>query len=350
MREAVEYSQERPVLVDHFLENAVEVDVDALCDSKDVIIAGIMQHIEEAGIHSGDSSCVLPAVSIRPETLDVIRTYTRKLALALKVVGLVNLQLAIQRDAEGQDHVFIIEVNPRASRTVPYVSKATGIPLAKIAARLMTGRKLSELLPAQLASGRDLETGTHFYVKSPVFPWNKFAGVDTVLGPEMRSTGEVMGVASTFGEAFAKAQLSAGQVLPTGGTVFFSVNDHDKESAADLARLYVELGFKIVATEGTANVLEKAGLSVERVFKVKEGRPNIVDLIKGDRIQLIVNTPRGQDTFFDEKAIRRAAVLARIPTITTIAAAQAAVEGISAMQRHQTTVFALQHLHAVTCG
>jgi carbamoyl-phosphate synthase large subunit len=195
-----------------------------------------------------------------------------------------------------------------------------------------------------------LETGTHSYVKSPVFPWNKFAGVDTVLSPEMKSTGEVMGVAATFGEAFAKAQLSAGQVLPTGGTVFFSVNDHDKEAAVDLVRRYMELGFKIVATEGTANVLEKSGLAVERVFKVKEGRPNIVDLIKGDRIQLVINTPRGQDTFFDEKAIRRAAVLARIPTITTIAAAQAAVEGISAMQRHQTTVYALQHLHAATCG
>jgi carbamoyl-phosphate synthase large subunit len=350
MREAVEYSQERPVLVDHFLENAVEVDVDALCDSRDVIIAGIMQHIEEAGIHSGDSSCVLPAVSIRESTLETLRTYTRKLALALKVVGLVNLQFAIQRDAQGEDHVYVIEVNPRASRTVPYVSKATGIPLAKIAARLMTGRKLSELLPAQLATGKDLETGTHSYVKSPVFPWNKFAGVDTVLSPEMKSTGEVMGVASTFGEAFAKAQLSAGQVLPTGGTVFFSVNDPDKPAAADLARRYMELGFKIIATEGTANVLEQSGLAVERVFKVKEGRPNIVDLIKGDRIQLVINTPRGQDTFFDEKAIRRAAVLAHIPTITTIAAAQAAVEGISAMQSHQTTVYALQQLHAVTRG
>ena len=244
------------MLVDHFLENAIEVDVDALCDSEDVIIAGIMQHIEEAGIHSGDSSCVLPAVGIRAETLEYVRAYTRKLALALKVVGLVNLQFAIQRDAEGQDHVYVIEVNPRASRTVPYVSKATGIPLAKIAARLMTGRKLRELLPAQLASGKDLETGTHYYVKSPVFPWTKFAGVDTVLGPEMNSTGEVMGVAATFGEAFAKAQLSAGQVLPTGGTVFFSVNDHDKPAAVDLARRYVHLGFKIVATEGTANVLE----------------------------------------------------------------------------------------------
>jgi len=270
--------------------------------------------------------------------------------LALKVVGLVNLQFAIQRDGEGNDKVYVIEVNPRASRTVPYVSKAIGIPLAKIAARLMTGRRLRELLPEQLASGRDLEVGSHYYVKSPVFPWNKFAGVDTVLGPEMKSTGEVMGVASSFGEAFAKAQLSAGQVLPTSGTVFFSVNDHDKPTAIELARRYVHLGFNLVATEGTANVLEKSGLSVGRVFKVKEGRPNVVDLIKGDRIQLIINTPRGQDTFFDEKAIRRAAVLARVPTITTIAAAQAAVEGIASMQRHQTTVYALQQLHAAANG
>jgi carbamoyl-phosphate synthase large subunit len=345
MREAVEYSQERPVLIDHFLENAVEVDVDALCDSEDVLIAGIMQHIEEAGIHSGDSSCVLPAVSIAEPTLETLRVYTRKLALALNVVGLVNLQFAIQRDAEGRDKIYVIEVNPRASRTVPYVSKATGIPLAKIASRLMTGRKLRDLLPEQLASGKDLGTGTHYYVKSPVFPWNKFAGVDTVLGPEMKSTGEVMGVAASFGEAFAKAQLSAGQVLPTGGTVFFSVNDHDKAAAIELARRYVHLGFKIVATEGTANALEAAGFKAERVFKVKEGRPNVVDLIKGDRIQLIINTPRGQDTFFDEKAIRRAAVTARVPTITTIAAAQAAAEGIAAMQKHTTTVYALQHLH-----
>ena len=346
MREAVEYSQERPVLIDHFLESAIEVDVDALCDGTDVVIAGIMQHIEEAGIHSGDSSCVLPAVSIREETLETLRTYTRKLALALKVVGLVNLQFAIQRDGAGQDQVFVIEVNPRASRTVPYVSKATGIPLAKIASRLMTGRKLKELLPAQVESGKDLEIGSYYYVKSPVFPWSKFAGVDTVLGPEMKSTGEVMGVASNFGEAFAKAQLSASQVLPTTGTVFLSVNDHDKQAAIGLARRYVHLGFKLVATEGTANVLERAGLTVERVFKVKEGRPNVVDLIKGDRIQLIVNTPRGQDPLFDEKAIRRAAVLARVPTITTIAAAQAAVEGIAAMQRRQTSVYALQTLHA----
>jgi len=345
MREAVEYSQERPVLVDHFLENAIEVDVDALCDSKEVLIAGIMQHIEEAGIHSGDSSCVLPAVSIRPETQEVLREYTRKLVLALNVVGLANLQFAIQRDAEGHDHVYVIEVNPRASRTVPYVSKATGIALAKVASRLMTGRTLRDLLPAEMAAGKDLGTGNHFYVKSPVFPWNKFGGVDTVLGPEMRSTGEVMGVAATFGEAFAKAQLAAGQILPTKGTVFFSVKDHDKPGAVELARKYIHLGFKIVATEGTANVLENAGMVVERVFKVTEGRPDAVDLIKSDRINLIINTPRGQDAIFDDKAIRRAAVTARIPTITTLSAAQAAAEGIAAIQKQQTTVFALQQLH-----
>jgi len=346
MKEAVEYSQERPVLIDHFLEDAVEVDVDALCDREDVVIAGIMQHIEEAGIHSGDSSCVLPAVDLAPATLETIRTYTRKLALALNVVGLVNLQFAIQRKDGQPDKVYVIEVNPRASRTVPYVSKATGVPLAKIASRLMTGRKLREFLPENVAQRKDLETGTHYFVKSPVFPWNKFPGVDTVLGPEMKSTGEVMGVADNFGEAFAKAQLSAGQRLPLKGTVFFSVNDHDKPQIVDLAREYVELGFHIVATEGTANVLERAGLVVERVYKVKEGRPNVVDLIKGERIQLIVNTPRGQDTFFDEKAIRRAAVTQRIPTITTIAAARAAAEGIEALQQHQTTVNPLQHLHA----
>ena len=345
MTTAVEYSSDRPVLVDHFLESAVEVDVDALCDGKDVVIAGIMQHIEEAGIHSGDSSCVLPAVSIRPGTIEVIRTYARKLALALNVVGLVNMQFAIQRDAKDEDHVYVIEVNPRASRTVPYVSKATGVPLAKIASRLMTGRKLVDFLPDHVAEGKDLDAGPNFYVKSPVFPWNKFPGVDTVLSPEMKSTGEVMGVADNFGEAFAKAQLSAGQVLPMEGTLFISVNDHDKKAAIALAKRYVELGFALVATEGTARVLEANGMVVESVFKVKEGRPNVVDLIKGDRIQLIINTPRGQDTFFDEKAIRRAAVTARIPTITTIAAATAAVEGIAAMQRRQTNVISLQELH-----
>jgi carbamoyl-phosphate synthase large subunit len=341
MTTAIEYSQERPVLIDHFLEDAIECDVDALCDGDDVVIAGIMQHIEEAGIHSGDSSCVLPAVDLSDDVLRTIREYTRKLAMALGVRGLVNIQFAIQRGT-----VYVIEVNPRASRTVPYVSKATGIPLAKVASRIMVGRKLKDLLPEQVASGKDLETGSHYYVKSPVFPWGKFPGVDTVLGPEMKSTGEVMGVADNFGEAFAKAQIAAGQVLPLQGTVFLSVNDHDKEGAVSLARQFMEMGFHLVATHGTAIVLEQAGLQPERVHKVKEGRPNVVDLIKGDRIQLIVNTPRGQDTFFDEKAIRRAAVLARIPTITTLAAARAAAEGIAALQRGTLSVIALQTLHS----
>jgi carbamoyl-phosphate synthase large subunit len=348
MAEAVEYSQARPVLIDHFLEAAVEVDVDALCDGKDVVIAGIMQHIEEAGIHSGDSSCVLPAVDLPQEILATLREYTRQLALALDVRGLVNLQFAIQRSRKTgeRDRVFVIEVNPRASRTVPYVSKATGVPLAKIASRIMTGKTLAALLPEQVREGCDLDTGSHFFVKSPVFPWNKFPGVDTVLGPEMRSTGEVMGVADNFGEAFAKAQLSAGQRLPLRGTVFFSVNDRDKEGLVALARDYVHLGFRLVATHGTADVLERAGLTAERVYKVKEGRPNVVDLIKGDFIHLIINTPQGQDTFFDEKAIRRAAVQQRIPTITTMAAARAAAEGIAALQREIIHVDALQHLHA----
>ena len=341
MSTAMEYSQERPVLIDHFLEDAIECDVDALCDGDHVVIAGIMQHIEEAGIHSGDSSCVLPAVDLTEDVKQTIRRYTHALAKALDVIGLVNLQFAIQRGK-----VFVIEVNPRASRTVPYVSKATGIPLAKMAARLMVGKKLIDLLPEYVTSGRDLDTGSHFFVKSPVFPWGKFPGVDTVLGPEMKSTGEVMGVADNFGEAFAKAQIAAGLILPTRGTIFLSVNDHDKGGAILLGRQFTEMGFHLVATHGTAAVLEQAGLQPERVYKVKEGRPNVVDLIKGDRIQMIINTPRGQDTFFDEKAIRRAAVLARIPTITTIAAARAAAEGIEALQKGTLTVVALQTLHA----
>lgn len=345
MTTAIEYSQERPVLIDHFLEDAVECDVDALCDGDDVVIAGIMQHIEEAGIHSGDSSCVLPPVDLTEDSKATIREYTRALATSLNVRGLVNIQFAIQRGT-----VYVIEVNPRASRTVPYVSKATGIPLAKMASRIMVGRKLKELLPEYVEGGarfgQDLDTGSHFFVKSPVFPWGKFPGVDTVLGPEMKSTGEVMGVADNFGEAFAKAQIAAGSMLPTEGTVFLSINDHDKDGILSLAREFQELGFHIVATSGTAAVLEAGGMQPEHVFKVKEGRPNVVDLIKGDRIQLIINTPRGPDTFFDEKAIRRAAVLARIPTITTLAAARAAAEGMAALQEGTLSVIALQTLHA----
>jgi carbamoyl-phosphate synthase large subunit len=346
--------------------------VDTLSDGEDVVIGGIMQHIEEAGIHSGDSSCVLPAVDIPGHLLERMREYTFKLARALKVVGLMNVQFAIPRtsmnhvgtganarsgraelgsetvnsDSVSVGKVYVLEVNPRASRTVPYVSKATGIPMAKIASRLMTGRKLREFLPEFVKEKKDLGTGSCYYVKSPVFPWNKFPGVDTVLGPEMKSTGEVMGVADNFGEAFAKAQLAAGQKLPTQGCVFISVTDHDKPQVAEVARKFVDMGFKLVATAGTADVIEAAGMQCDRVYKVKEGRPNVVDLIKGDRIQLIVNTPEGADPFFDEKAIRRAAVTARIPTITTLAAARAAAEGIAALQRGEVNVRALQQLHA----
>jgi carbamoyl-phosphate synthase large subunit len=378
MKQAVEYSQDRPILIDKFLEDAIEVDVDALSDGEDVVIGGIMQHIEEAGIHSGDSSCVLPAVDIPESQLNCMRDYTFKLARALKVVGLMNIQFAIPRNgsgvcgdgamprpagveirphttgaeprshttSEGPGKVYVLEVNPRASRTVPYVSKATGVPLAKIAARLMTGRKLREFLPEYIERAKDLDTGRCFYVKSPVFPWQKFPGVDTVLGPEMRSTGEVMGVADNFGEAFAKAQIAAGQKLPTQGTVFLSVTDHDKPQVVEVAHRFVDMGFKLVATHGTADVLEAAGLGVERVYKVKEGRPNAVDMIKAERIQLIVNTPHGPDPYFDEKAIRRAAVTARIPTITTLSAARAAADGIAALQRGEVRVQALQALHA----
>jgi carbamoyl-phosphate synthase large subunit len=376
MKQAVEYSQDRPILIDKFLEDAIEVDVDALSDGEDVVIGGIMQHIEEAGIHSGDSSCVLPAVDIPEPLLKRMREYTFTLARALKVIGLMNVQFAIPRGshvgnvgnvgtgaparpsgaelrshtADGNGKVYVLEVNPRASRTVPFVSKATGVPLAKIAARLMTGRKLREFLPENIERGTDLDTGRCFYVKSPVFPWSKFPGVDTVLGPEMRSTGEVMGVADNFGEAFAKAQIAAGQKLPAQGTVFISVTDHDKPHVVEVARRFVDMGFKLVATHGTADILEEAGLAVERVYKVKEGRPNAVDLIKADRIQLIVNTPHGPDPYFDEKAIRRAAVTGRITTITTLSAARAAAEGIAALQRGEVRVQALQALHAERVG
>jgi carbamoyl-phosphate synthase large subunit len=368
MKQAVEYSQDRPILIDKFLEDAIEVDVDALSDGEDVVIGGIMQHIEEAGIHSGDSSCVLPAVDIPEPLLNRMRDYTFKLARALKVVGLMNIQFAIPRGtnttngatgvparqggqtADEHGKVYVLEVNPRASRTVPYVSKATGVPLAKIAARLMTGRKLREFLPEYIERAADLDTGRCFYVKSPVFPWQKFPGVDTVLGPEMRSTGEVMGVADNFGEAFAKAQLAAGQKLPTQGTVFLSVTDHDKPQVVDVAHRFVDMGFKLVATHGTADIIEAAGLGVERVYKVKEGRPNAVDMIKAERIHLIVNTPHGPDPYFDEKAIRRAAVTARIPTITTLSAARAAADGIAALQRGEVRVQALQALHAERVG
>ena len=332
----------RPILIDQFLEDATEVDVDALADGEDVVIAGIMEHIEEAGIHSGDSSCVLPAVTLKPAILEKIRDYTARLAKALKVVGLMNVQYAIQRDT-----VYVLEVNPRASRTVPYVSKATGVPLAKVAARLMTGRKLKDLhLPCITTNGvKELALHDFYAVKSPVFPFNKFRGVDTILGPEMRSTGEVMGTSSTFGLAFAKAQLAAGQRLPQKGTVFLSVSDHDKRFVAFVVQDLLAAGLKVVATRGTAAALASAGIEVESVYKVNEGRPNIVDLIKTGKVDLVINTPLGRESFYDEKSIRRAAIRYNIPCITTLSAASAAARGIRAMAGHAVDVAALQDLH-----
>jgi len=332
----------RPVLIDQFLEEATEVDVDALADGRDVVIGGIMEHIEEAGVHSGDSSCVLPAVSLSDAVLNTIRDYTKRLALALKVVGLMNVQYAIQRDT-----VYVLEVNPRASRTVPYVSKATAVPLAKVAARLMVGKRLADLnLPIVMRNGvAEIATHDYYSVKSPVFPFNKFRGVDTILGPEMRSTGEVMGISTSYGQAFAKAQLAAGQKLPSAGTVFISVNDRDKRQIGPLGKELVALGFKLVATRGTASAFHSAGVPCEEVFKVNEGRPNIVDLVKTGKVQLIFNTPLGRESFYDEKSIRRAAIRYNIPCITTLSAAHAAVRGIHAITELKREVSCLQDLH-----
>jgi carbamoyl-phosphate synthase large subunit len=339
MREAVVFSQERPVLIDRFLEDATEIDVDALADTEDVLIAGIMEHIEEAGVHSGDSSCVLPAISLSPSAFATVEDYTVRLARALGVIGLMNVQYAVQNGT-----VYVLEVNPRASRTVPYVSKATGVPLAKIAVGLMLGKRLQDLthLTGGVASGR-LPVPMYF-VKSPVFPFTKFPGVDPALGPEMRSTGEVMGVGEDFGEAFLKAQLSAGTPLPDKGCVFVSVNDRDKPAALEVARSFSQFGFQLVATRGTAAALKAAGLQCKTVLKVNEGRPNSVDLMKAGAIQLVIYTPAGAYSFIDEKVIRRTAVAYRIPCITTLSGAKAAAEALSS-RRCALRVWSLQEIH-----
>jgi carbamoyl-phosphate synthase large subunit len=336
---AVEASPEHPVLIDSFLEDAVEIDVDALADGERVVIAGIQQHIEEAGIHSGDSSCVLPPWGISEAHLDSMRRHTRELACALNVFGLMNIQFAIWGDT-----VYVLEVNPRASRTVPFVSKATGVPLAKIAAKLMVGKKLSEFnLPDELTVDR-------FYVKTPVFPFVKFPGVDPILGPEMRSTGEVMGVADDFGSAYLKAQLGAGTKLPRDGRVFISVNEQDKRNVIELARELHELGFKLVATRGTQKRLESAGLPCEFVYKVNEGRPNIADLVKSKQVHLIINTPLGRTSFYDERSIRRAAIQYSVPCVTTLTGAVATVAAIRALREEVLQVRSLQDYHAQAAG
>jgi carbamoyl-phosphate synthase large subunit len=333
---AVGFSPDRPVLIDKFLEQAAEFDVDALADETACVIAGIQEHIEEAGIHSGDSSCVLPPVKIDPEHLETMRHYTKKLARALSVNGLMNIQFAIK------DHrVYVLEVNPRASRTVPFVSKATGVPIARIAALVMAGQKLQTFnLPEELTVQR-------FFIKSPVFPFAKFPGVDPILSPEMHSTGEVMGIGDAFGEAYGKAMMGAGLSLPTTGKAFMSVNDADKGTAGLLARKLSRLGFELIATLGTAARLREVGLTVESVFKVNEGRPNIVDFIKSGEISLVINTPLGRVSRFDEQAIRRAALQYNVPCVTTMTGAQALVEAIAAAGAGSTpNVHSLQELHA----
>ena len=337
MAEAVNVEPDHPVLIDQFLENAIEVDVDALCDhTNTVVIGGLMEHIEPAGVHSGDSACSLPAVSLSPECLATIRGWSADLARALEVRGLMNLQFAVQNGV-----VYILEANPRASRTVPFVAKATGVPLAKIASQVMAGATLAELgLHAEPKPPRQT-------VKEAVLPFQRFPGSDTLLGPEMRSTGEVMGIADTFGQAYAKAELAAGEALPTTGTVFLSTHDRDKPTLVPVARELAAKGFALVATSGTAEVLRAAGLDVESILKVHEGRPNIEDAIRSRQIQLVINTPVGRQAAHDDRDLRRAALDYDVPTVTTLAGARAAVEGITALQEHRTLeVTALQDIHS----
>ena len=336
MRHAVQASPEHPILIDKFLEDATEIDVDALADATGaVVIGGIMEHIEQAGIHSGDSSCVVPPFQLADRHIAAIRDYTRRVARALKVIGLMNAQFAIKDDV-----VYVLEVNPRASRTVPYLSKATGVPLAKVAANLMVGRSLAEQ-----GFTTDLEVRGSF-VKTPVFPFVRFPGVDTLLGPEMKSTGEVMGGAETFGSAFAKAQMGAGQKLPQSGTAFISVNNRDKASVVPIARDLARLGFSLMATRGTAAYLRAHGIDAAIVFKINEGRPHVGDELRNRRIALVINTPLGRDSYFDDRAVRSVAMMQGVPAITTLTGAAAAVSAIEAMRTEGLTVKSLQEYHA----
>ena len=341
MREAVKVSNDSPVLLDRFLNDAIEVDVDCLSDGKRTFIGGVMEHIEQAGVHSGDSACSLPPYSLAKETIEELKRQTALMAKGLNVVGLMNVQFAIQHqevDGKLQDVVYVLEVNPRASRTVPFVSKATGKPLAKIAARCMVGQSLEQ-------QGIEKEViPPYFSVKEAVFPFVKFPGVDTILGPEMKSTGEVMGVGKTFGEAFVKSQMAAGVNLPRTGKVFLSVKDSDKPRAVKVARALVQMGFTIMATRGTASVMREAGIDAETVNKVAEGRPHIGDVIKNHEIVMVINTvEEKRNAIFDSRTIRTSALAARINTITTIAGAEAAVQGIACMD--QINVYSLQSLH-----
>jgi carbamoyl-phosphate synthase large subunit len=331
---AMEASPGHPILIDKFLEAAIELDVDAVSDGTDTIIGGIMEHIEEAGVHSGDSACVLPPRSISDDLIQTIVSATKALASELGVVGLMNIQYAVKDDT-----LFILEVNPRASRTVPFVSKATGVPLARIATKVMLGNSLKELgVTSEFAP-------EHISVKEAVFPFNKFPGVDTILGPEMKSTGEVMGISSDFGMAYAKSQLAAGQILPTSGTVFISVRDRDKEQAVDVARRFADQGFRLLATGGTADVLRNSGLEVDVVKKVWEGRPHAIDKIKNNEIALIINTAQGERTVKDAMSIRRTALLYKVPYVTTLAGALTTAEACEALRAMKMEVRSLQEYH-----
>jgi carbamoyl-phosphate synthase large subunit len=331
MKEAVMASSEHPVLIDKFLEDAVEVDVDMISDGKTHVIGGIMEHIEEAGVHSGDSAMVLPPYSLKKKLVDKIKNHTYKLAKELKVIGLMNVQYAIKND-----EIYILEVNPRASRTIPFISKSIGVPLAKLATKVMAGKTLKEL-------GFTKEiTPKHISVKESVFPFARFPGVDIILGPEMKSTGEVMGIDYDFGNAFVKSQIAAGQILPKSGTVFISVKDRDKDKIIEAAKKIQKMKFKLIATEGTAAYLKEAGLKVKRVYKLHEGRPHIVDLIKSDEIDLVINTPSGKGPKEDEIKIRTSALLHKVPVITTIPGAVASVSGIEALKKGKLKIKALQ--------
>ena len=341
MNEAVQVEPDHPVLIDQYLQNAIEVDVDALCDQEGtVVIGGLMEHIEPAGIHSGDSACCLPSISLGAEALNTIKAWTKALALRLNVRGLINLQFAVQRAENGEERVFIIEANPRASRTVPFVAKATGVPLARIATRVMAGESLATIGLLHEPSP-PLQA-----VKEAVLPFRRFPGADSLLGPEMRSTGEVMGWAPDFGMAYAKAEIAAGDALPTEGTVFLSTHDRDKPALIPVAQRLIALGFDLIATSGTAQTLSAAGLSVTPVLKVHEGRPNIEDQIRSGGVQLVINTPIGRQAAHDDRYLRRAALDYSVPTVTTLAGARSAVEGIEALQSKSIEIHALQDVHA----
>lgn len=342
MRFAVEASPERPVLVDKFLEDATEVDVDCISDvghfadpsEGTSVIGGVLEHIEFAGVHSGDAAMVLPPHTLSQGVIETIRKYTHAMAAELRVCGLMNVQYAVKGDT-----VFVLEVNPRASRTVPFVSKAIGVPLAKLAAKVMAGQTLREL-------GFTQELWPKYWaVKESVFPFNRFPSQDIILSPEMRSTGEVMGLDADLGIAYAKAQMAAGSPLPLKGRVFLSVGDQHKSGVAEVARSFAELGFQLVATNGTARVLEAAGLKVERVFKLNEGRPTAVDLLKNKELQLVINTPSGAEPRADEVRIRTTAVMTATPIMTTLSGAKAAALGIAALQKHGYEVKTVQEYH-----